>query len=191
MKRVIAMTLLAALAAAPTPAATPPATAGTVRVGDLAPGFILNTLAGGAVCLSQHIGKQPVLLVFWSYFCFPCQREMPDLDALGRELGPDALRIIGISLDGPQYDNKVLPYLAEKGITFPNAYDTETDDFFELAERYGVVGTPTSFLIDLQGRVRFIHLGRLEPTVLRTLLTGIRDPSFCPEIIKPAPTAQP
>ncbi len=188
MKPILALTLLAALAAAPAPAAPLPVTAGTVRVGDQAPGFILKTVTGGSLCLSEVLGTRPVLLVFWSYFCFPCQRELPELDAVYREVGDDALRIIAVSLDGPQYDNKILPYLTEKGITFPNAYDTETEEFFEVAERYGVVGTPTSFLIDVQGRVRFIHLGRLDPAVLRALLAGIRDPSFCPEIIKPPPT---
>ncbi|MHB8766367.1 MAG: TlpA family protein disulfide reductase [Deferrisomatales bacterium] len=187
--------LLAALslAAVPTPAAaapapaTPVATDGAVRVGDPAPDFSLQALSGEAVNLADSLGKAPVLVVFWSYFCFPCQKELPELEALHRELGPDRLRLVGVNLDGPQFDGRILPFLSEKGITFPNAYDKETEEFFELASRYGVVGSPTSFLVDLQGRVRFIHLGRLDPQVLKGVLGGIRDQAFCPEITKPTP----
>lgn len=155
-------------------------------MGDLAPDFVLQSFDGKKMCLSDCLGSnKPVLLVFWSYFCFPCQKELPEVAELARELGPDQVTVLGISLDGPQYDEKILPFVAEKAITFPNGYDRETELFFEVAERYGVVGTPTTFVLDPQGRVRFIHLGRLEPEVLAGVLRGVRDPSFCAEITKP------
>ncbi len=152
----------------------------------MAPDFTLETLEGSTVRLSELLGGQPVVLLFWSYFCFPCQKEVPDIDALYRELGAEKVRLIGISLDGPQYDGKVRPFLAEKGISFPNAYDRETEQFFEVAERYGVVGTPTLFVVDPQGRVRFIHLGRVEGPILSGIIDGARDQTFCPEIVKPS-----
>ncbi len=158
---------------------------GAVRVGDQAPRFALKSLSGQAVRIEDSLGRKPILIVFWSYFCFPCQRELPALEELYREIGPENLAVIGISLDGVQYDQRIVPFVKEKGITFPMAYDRETDEFFEVAERYGVVGTPTYFLLDLQGRVRLIHLGRLEKELLVGAVKGVRDQAFCSEITKP------
>ncbi|MBI5014918.1 MAG: TlpA family protein disulfide reductase [Deltaproteobacteria bacterium] len=165
----------------------PPPTTGVVRVGDFAPTFTLPALSGNTFTLSEQIGQRPVLLVFWSYFCFPCQKEIPDLQAFARQLGPENLLVVGVCLDGPEYDERVVPFCRDKGITFPIVHDKETEEYFETAERYGVVGTPTSFLLDAQGRVRLIHLGRLDPEMLAGAVKAARDQSYCSEITKPTP----
>lgn len=43
----------------------PPVDTGRVRVGDIAPDFSLEALAGGPVTLSQFRGKKNVILVFY------------------------------------------------------------------------------------------------------------------------------
>ena len=175
---------LPALGDAPSPAS------GSVRVGDIAPGFRLHTFQGDPIDLAELVGKRPVLLFFWSFFCHPCQTEISAIEGLHREMGPSRLAIVGISLDGPRFDARIRPFMEQKGITFPNGYDRETGDFFEVADRYGVVGTPTSFLLDTQGRVRFIHLGRLDPEALKALVKSACDNAFCAEIAKPATPEQ-
>lgn len=167
--------------------AAPPATTGAVRVGDFAPDFTLTSLSGTPLTLSKQIGKQPVLLVFWSFFCFPCQKEMPELQQFAQQVGSQNLSVIGICLDGPEYDERVIPFCRDKGITFPVLHDKETEEYFETAERYGVVGTPTFFLLDPQGRIRLIHLGRLDRDMLVGAVKSARDQSFCAEITKPPP----
>jgi peroxiredoxin len=154
-------------------------------VGDFAPDFTLSTLSGSPLALAQYTGERPVLLVFWSFFCFPCQKEIPEIAEFARQLGPEKLAVIGICLDGPEYAERVVPFCRDKGITFPMVYDKETEEYFETAERYGVVGTPTLFLIDAQRRVRLIHLGRLDPEMLAGAVKAAREQSFCSEITKP------
>ena len=189
--RIVALTLAVWLTMdSPAPAAgdasgAQSATNGRIRVGDIAPDFTLTTIDGETLCLGNCLGDKPVLVVFWSYFCFPCQKEIPGLQQVYEELGPDQLSVISVSLDGPSYENKLRPFLAENGITFPTAYDRLTEEFFEVAEKYGVVGTPTTFLLDARGRVRFIHLGRLDPEVLKGLVRSAKDQAFCSEIIRP------
>lgn len=188
---ILAALALTALAAGPlglcatAHAAAQPPTSGVVRVGDFAPTFTLKTLAGEPWALADHLGKRPVLLLFWSFFCFPCQRELPELDALARQIGAENLTVLGVGLDGPEYDERVVPFLRDKGITLPMVHDKETEEYFETAERYGVVGTPTFFLIDLQGRIRLIQLGRVEPEMLVSAVKAAREQSYCPEITKP------
>lgn len=166
-----------------------PNTDGSVRVGDLAPDFNLTTLDGKPLKLSELTQKNATVLIFWSFFCFPCQAEMPELQSL-YDTVKDTVSIASVALDGHQYDKFVLPFLAEKKITLPVAYDRETERFFETAEKYGVVGTPTIFLLDEQGKVRFIHLGRLEKPLLLSLIDSIKSKNYCADIIKPETTPE-
>lgn len=156
-----------------------------VRVGSIAPDFELKTFEGKKIRLSDEIGKHPIMLVFWSYFCFPCQKEMQSLEELYRELAPEKLSIMGICLDGPEFDSKVLPFLKKNDITFPNAYDINGSNSYEISDNFGVIGTPTIYLLDMKGRVRLIHLGRLNPDILKSLLDDIESQTFCAEIIRP------
>jgi peroxiredoxin len=59
------------------------ARAGTLQVGDPAPGFDLPTLDGGSrVRLSDFRGAKPVVLVFGSYTCPPFRNQVPQINAI-------------------------------------------------------------------------------------------------------------
>ena len=176
---------MAAPAAAGDAEGAPSPTNGRLRVGDIAPDFTLTSIDGAPLCLGNCLGDKPTLVVFWSYFCFPCQKEIPDLQKVYEELGAEQFAVMSISLDGPEYEDKLRPFLDKHGITFPTVYDNMTEEFFEVAEKYGVVGTPTSFLLDASGRVRFMHLGRLDADILKGLVRSAKDQAFCSEITKP------
>ncbi len=152
----------------------------------MAPDFRLTAFDGTPVRLADHLGRgRMVLIVFWSYFCFPCQRELPEVARMAADL-KDRVTVLGICLDGPEYDDKVLPFIRSHKITFPNAYDRPNHDFFEVAERYGVIGTPTFFLVDPQGKIRFVHLGRLPVPVLSKVIEAAKENAYCPELLPPA-----
>jgi peroxiredoxin len=167
-----------------------PAARGPVRVGDLVPDFILNDMSGKPVCLSTlRKDAKVTLILFWSYFCFPCQGEMPLIESLHRQEKESGLAVVAISLDRLQDENFVRPFLEKNDITFPVLYDRETVESYETAERFGVVGTPTIFILDDSGRVRFTHLGRLEPDLLKGILSSVKSKSYCADIVKPVTTA--
>jgi thiol-disulfide isomerase/thioredoxin len=46
------------------------------------PDFQLETLDGDTVALSDHLGKDVILIDFWATFCDPCLVAMPHLNAL-------------------------------------------------------------------------------------------------------------
>jgi hypothetical protein len=68
-----------------------------VRVGDRAPGFTLRSFRGKNVQLSDHLGKAPILLVFWSFFWCPCCSSFP---APRRESSRTAARAHSASAGG-------------------------------------------------------------------------------------------
>lgn len=94
-----------------------------------------------------------VLLVnFWTSWCPPCIREMPELEALARDMVGRPFRVVMVNVEEPPGIMRRFARLAEAGIVSlrdPNA---------RFAKDWGVTVYPTSFVVDRDGRVveRFV-----------------------------------
>lgn len=106
-------------------------------------------LDGGRVSLSAFAGK-PLVLNFWATWCSPCVAELPDLD----RLAASGVLVLAASTDhgGAAV---VRPFLAKHGITHAHVVLDSGNDAVHAA---GVVGFPTTLVIDAHGRLR----GKLE-----------------------------
>ena len=109
--------------------------------------FDLPALGEGRSSLTALRGRY-VLLNFWATWCPPCVREMPSLERLARMLPGDRFGVLAVALDAEGGD-KVRPFVARLGLTFPIALDPEG----RVGDAYGARDLPTTFLIDPQGRV--------------------------------------
>ena len=69
-----------------------------VDVGDRAPDFVVQTLAGGAKRLSNYRGR-PLLVNLWATWCPPCIEEMPVLNRLQESYRDGGLIVLGIAGD--------------------------------------------------------------------------------------------
>ncbi|MGE0439532.1 MAG: TlpA family protein disulfide reductase [Gemmatimonadales bacterium] len=132
------------------------------------PAFAVTTLAGRPLTADSLRGKV-VLVNFWATWCLPCRVEMPLLDAMARRHRDAGLVVLGFSVDqeGPA---AVRRFLAERDIGYPVAIVGPA----EIRAFGGVVGYPTSILLDRSGRIRHQALGPLamasfEPAVRRLL----------------------
>lgn len=111
------------------------------------PNFSLVDYAGKRHQLSEFRGK-PVLLNFWASWCGPCRQEMPEL-AQSAQLYQDQIQFVGINLaerDAPSVSRDLLE---RNKISYPNLLDTEGS----VANAFGIMVIPTSFLLDSQGQV--------------------------------------
>jgi peroxiredoxin len=90
------------------------------------PDFELPRLDGGTERLSDHFGKDVVLIDFWATFCKPCLRAMPDLDALYRARRERGFVVLGVSIDGPGSTADVQAEVARLGVSFPILLDQES-----------------------------------------------------------------
>ena len=90
------------------------------------PDFELATLDGKSERLSEHLGKDVVLLDFWATFCEPCLAGMPHLDALYRAHQKDGFVVLGIAIDGPDSVAQVRTAVSKLGVSFPILLDQET-----------------------------------------------------------------
>jgi peroxiredoxin len=90
------------------------------------PDFELPALDGKSVRLSDHLGKEVVLIDFWATFCDPCLAAMPHLDQLYRKHKSNGFLVLGVSIDGPDSVAQVKSEVAKLGVTFPILLDHET-----------------------------------------------------------------
>jgi peroxiredoxin len=114
------------------------------------PDFELSTADGKSERLSDHLGKEVVLLDFWATFCEPCLAGMPHLDALYREHHAQGFTVLGISIDGPDSVAQVKTTASKLGISFPILLDQET----RVVALYNPkTSAPYSVLIGRDGRI--------------------------------------
>ena len=123
-----------------------------VDVGDRAPSFELAGDSGAGARLEDYRGKY-VLLNFWATWCPPCIQELPSLNTLHREMEPNGLVVLGISVD----ENKEAyeQFLDRFDVSFPTVRDPE----MAVASRYGTSMYPETYLIDRDGRVVRKYVG--------------------------------
>lgn len=115
-------------------------------VGQAAPDFSLDRVAGGRLDLKELRGKT-VLVDFWDTWCPPCRRALPHLEELSREHSRDFV-VVGVSL-GQEGSAKVKAYVEKGGFTFPFVFG-DADVF----QKFGVQNLPTTFLLDADGVIR-------------------------------------
>jgi len=90
------------------------------------PDFELPTLDGSTVRLSDHLGKDVVLIDFWATFCEPCLRAMPTLNALYEKHRNRGFVVLGVSIDSADSLPEVRAEVQRLGVRFPILLDQET-----------------------------------------------------------------
>lgn len=131
-----------------------------VAVGDKAPDFELEALAGGTVRLSDFRGKKNVVLSFVPAAWTPvCSDQWPGYNLALELIEQHDAELIGISVDNIP---SLFAWVKEMGgLNF-----TVLSDFWphgEVAEKYGILrsdGTSERaiVIIDKQGIIRFVHV---------------------------------
>ena len=119
---------------------------GRAEIGERAPDFSLPTLDGVEARLSDYRGHA-VVVTFFASWCYPCEQEVPLLEAASRRAG-DALQVLAVSYEDRPADSAA--FLEELGVTFPAFVDPDRS----VASTYGVRTIPQTFFIDADGVVR-------------------------------------
>ena len=125
--------------------------------------------------LSDYRGKA-VFLNFFATWCGPCQREIPDIEALYAERGRNEGDLVVLGVANPKTDehprnsdvseSEVRAFIDEEGITYPVLMDMTG----QLFAAYGVSAFPTTFMIDADGNVFGYVSGMLTADMMESIV---------------------
>lgn len=133
--------------------------------GALAPDFLLGSLDGSELRLSDLRGR-PVVLNFWATWCAPCRKEIPQfVDAYDR-FREQGMVVVGVNMQ--EGKSIVRPYAEDFGMDFPIAIDVDG----EVGDAYRLLGLPVTYFIDREGIVRSVFTGPFEESDRGTDVRG-------------------
>jgi len=121
-----------------------------LKLGDDFPDLASFNLEGK---LPEAIKGKVVLVDFWASWCGPCRLSFPVMNELQKKYSDKGFVIIAISVD--ELRAKMDKFLKQT----PASFTIVRDATQKLVEKVDVRTMPTSFLIDRQGKVRYMHSG--------------------------------
>jgi cytochrome c biogenesis protein CcmG/thiol:disulfide interchange protein DsbE len=145
-----------------------PSTVSAPRVGSAAPNFTLPLLQGKKVSLSDYRG-QIVMLNFWRTDCTSCKAEMPALQKVyaSQQTTRNSFVLLGVELSNDKTGSQQL--VQAKGLTYPILLAQSS----AVSDLYAISGTPTSFLLDREGIIRWKTTGPLSEESLQNALKQV------------------
>ena len=104
---------------------------------------------------------QPVLVHFWATWCSVCRAEQGAIEAIAH----DNPNVITVAMQSGSRD-EVAKHLGEHGLSFAVVNDPDG----RISAAWGVHAVPASFIVDTNGRIRFVEIGYTTGVGLRLRL---------------------
>ncbi len=131
--------------------------------GQIAPDFTLKTLAGETVSLSDFRGKV-VLVNFWASWCPPCVAELPTIHQFYQTHQADGFVVLAVNAQ--ENYGTVSGFINQHAYTFPVLLDPDS----AAANAYGIRALPTSFILDKNGGIQYVHRGEIDTDTLQKVV---------------------
>ena len=144
-----------------------------LSIGDKAPALTIKEWVKGSP-VTEFTPGHAYVIEFWATWCGPCVEELPHFIEVSKQNTAERVRFVGLSLDmDNQVDSKVIPFLKEKAIPYPNfLLDPEDADSFitSVSEEWsGAI--PATMFYDRTGR----KIGQLlEPVTKEELEAALK-----------------
>jgi len=120
-------------------------------------------LAGGewinsAPLKLNELRGRVVLIEFWTFGCYNCRNTLPYVKSWDDRYRDKGLTVIGVH--SPEFDEeRKVENLRREVTSLGIRYAVVTDNDYQTWTTYHVEAWPTTFLIDKQGRIRWMHEG--------------------------------
>lgn len=133
----------------------------------------LTDLQGGAFDAASVRGKVIALNV-WASWCAPCRSEAAALQVVHQELSDRGFSVLGVNTRDD--DDAARAFVRRFGVTYPSVVDRDGSAL--LLGFNGVVSrlyTPTTIVLDREGRIAAWALGEVDESRLRALIDPVLD----------------
>ena len=117
--------------------------------------FSLLDIDDNTHSLAAYKGKV-VIVNFWATWCPPCRFELPAMEKAYQKLKTKDVVMLGINV-GEDAD-VIFSFTADYPVTFPLLMDTDS----KVIQAYPVIGLPTTFVIDPDGKIIYRAVGTRE-----------------------------
>jgi thiol-disulfide isomerase/thioredoxin len=123
----------------------------------------------GETLSSEQLGGVVVVMNFWYAGCAPCRAEVPELIALAKKFESQKVQFVGVNVR----DTAATAAAFERNfkLTYPSIVDSDNGSV--LLAFTGVVtpqSVPTTLVIGRDGKVTSRVLGRIDSSILDTLI---------------------
>jgi peroxiredoxin len=138
-------------------------------LGRPAPPIDLERLDGKRFILSDHVGKEIVMLDMWATWCGPCRRELPLLAEIADDYRSKGVVLYAINLN--EEKKAVDEFVKQEKLNVPVVLDPDGN----AGNAYGADSIPLLVLVDKEGLVQAVHVGYSPDfkTTLRKELDGL------------------
>ncbi len=104
---------------------------------------------------------QPMLVYFWASWCPMCRAQQGSIESLSQ----DNQNVITVAMQSGS-SGAVQQYMREQGVSYPVINDSEG----QVSATWGVQAVPASFIIDTDGKIRYVEIGYTTEIGLRIRL---------------------
>lgn len=129
-----------------------------------------QTLDGKSWNVTAARGKVVVLNV-WGAWCGPCQAEMPHLQKAWKAYDSANKPVVFMGLDQRDSDAVASSTLKKWGVTYPSLKNDDGQNLQGLQRK--VVATPTTLVLDRQGRIAARVSGSTTETTVRNMVDKV------------------
>jgi DsbE subfamily thiol:disulfide oxidoreductase len=139
---------------------------GVVKVDEPLPRLAGKTLDGDRLDASAHADGSVLVINVWADWCGPCRREQPQLVRLADRY-QNQVRFLGINYQDDR--DAARAWVEEFGVPYPSLYDPSGRTAVEL----GYPFLPDTYVVDREGRIRWVVFGASDERELRGLIDDV------------------
>jgi peroxiredoxin len=122
-------------------------------IGAHAPDFAAGSVNGKGKVSVKASGGKVLIVDFWATWCEPCKKSFPKLQDLFVKYKTSGMDLIAVSEDDENSG------ISDFGTTFGAKFPLVWDEGKAVAGKWQPKSMPSTFIVDKNGVVRFVHLG--------------------------------
>ena len=136
-----------------------PAGEPVLKIGDEVPELnVLTWLNAAGKADRPDLAGKVIVIDFWGIGCGPCVAQLPEVNAAAKHFADSKIIIVGLH-DSSGGLEQVVEFAQKRGLVFPISIDRpdrKSQSFGATFSAFGIVGIPSSVVIDSDGSVAYI-----------------------------------